>query len=142
MVLVPDNFPSITWAGWHPEPWGHLGAQPEPGLPSPPLGKAGPEPGEAARGSPRWKQRRDTEMVRPWQGKPAGSKKGQKKVGMPEMTSGRSKTLSGTWVGTASRQGPIRSSRDVGSENVSSHRGLVLFVRVSRELQEKRQKWS
>lgn len=39
MVLFPDSFPSITWAGWHPEPWGHLGVQPGPGLPSPPWAK-------------------------------------------------------------------------------------------------------
>lgn len=63
---------------------------------------------------------------------------------MPEITSGswEKHDIVRDTVATASRQGQTRSCRDGGSENVSSNQGLVLIVRVIKELQKKRHKWS
>lgn len=64
----------------------------------------------------------------------ARSRMGWEEVGWQKWPRGvgKSRTLSGTWLGTASRQGQKRSGRDVGRENTSSNQGTVLVVRALR----------
>lgn len=84
-------FPPSAEAGWHLEPWGQPGVQPEPGLRSPPPGTAGPEPGAGgrggARGSRSWERLRNTEVVRPMAKEARSEQEGPEEDGMPEMTS-------------------------------------------------------